>query len=96
MSIMRSQSGGSFLISGVVVLWHMGIGTGIADAAEGCVLAWGHNGYAQTNVPLPNCACMAIAAGAGHSLCLKADGSIVAWGQTSVPSPNTDFIAIAA
>jgi hypothetical protein len=40
-------------------------------------------------------------AGGYHSLGLKADGSIIAWGynyhgQCSVPSPNTGFVAIAA
>ena len=42
----------------------------------------------------------AVAACGYHSLALKADGSIVAWGeneygQCSVPAPNTDFVAVA-
>jgi hypothetical protein len=51
-------------------------------------------------VPSPNTGFIAIATGFGHSLGLKTDGSIVAWGdnyygQCTVPSPNTGFIAIA-
>ena len=43
---------------------------------------------------------MAIAAGSGHSLGLKSDGSIVAWGendygQCNIPSENCGFVAIA-
>ena len=44
---------------------------------------------------------MTVAAGGGHSLGLKADGSIVGWGhnnygQTNVPAPNTGFVGVAA
>ena len=42
----------------------------------------------------------AIAGGYEHSLGLKPDGAIVAWGgnddgQCDVPAPNTDFVAVA-
>jgi hypothetical protein len=52
-------------------------------------------------LPAPNANFIAIAAGRDHSLALRADGSIVAWGwnaygQTNVPAPNTGFVAIAA
>jgi alpha-tubulin suppressor-like RCC1 family protein len=53
-------------------------------------------------VPSPNTGFTAIAAGVYHSLGLKTDGSVVAWGDyflgqgTFVPSPNTGFTAIAA
>jgi len=44
---------------------------------------------------------IAISAGDYHSMGLKADGSIVAWGynwagQCNIPPPNSGFIAIAA
>ena len=43
---------------------------------------------------------MAVAGGYGHSLGLKSDGTIVAWGyndsgQCDVPAPNADFVAVA-
>ena len=52
-------------------------------------------------MPEPNTGFTAIAAGGYHSLGLKQDGSIVAWGdnddgQCNVPEPNTGFTAIAA
>jgi alpha-tubulin suppressor-like RCC1 family protein len=61
------------------------------------IVAWGYNGYGQCTVPSPNTGFTAIAAAYYHSLGLKTDGSIVAWGNIGpVPSPNTDFTAIAA
>ena len=44
---------------------------------------------------------VAIAAGGYHSLGLKANGSIVAWGnniigECNIPAPNTGFVAVAA
>jgi alpha-tubulin suppressor-like RCC1 family protein len=81
--------------------------------ADGSIVAWGSNYSDQLNVPPPNTGFVAVAAGGyfacdlwacyahGHSLGLKADGSIVAWGyneygQCNVPPPNSGFVAIAA
>ncbi len=63
------------------------------------VMGWGSNTDGQCTVPDGN-DYVAIAAGADHSLALKADGSVAAWGangqgQCNVPDPN-GFIAIAA
>jgi alpha-tubulin suppressor-like RCC1 family protein len=53
------------------------------------------------NVPAPNSGFVAVAGGYAHSLGLKADGSLVAWGyngfgQYNVPAPNSGFVAVAA
>jgi alpha-tubulin suppressor-like RCC1 family protein len=45
------------------------------------IAAWGNNDDGQCNVPSPNTGFVAIAAGGGHSLGLKDDGSILAWGD---------------
>jgi alpha-tubulin suppressor-like RCC1 family protein len=66
------------------------------------VVAWGNNGSRQCNVPAPNTGFVAISAAYWHSLGLKSDGSIVAWGTdtfgvcSAIPAPNRDFVAVAA
>ena len=67
----------------------------------GYIVAWGCDGDGQCDVPSPNSGFTAVAAGWGHSLGLRDDGSIAAWGwneygQCTVPSPNSGFIAVAA
>ncbi len=75
-----------------------------ADRPSGSIVGWGDNAYDQTNVPQPNTDFIAVAGGGFHSLGLKGDGSIVAWGcgspfdyygECDVPSPNIEFVAIA-
>ena len=61
----------------------------------GKIVTWG----GTVDVPSPSIGFTAIAAGMGHSLGLKQDGSIVAWGyngdgECNVPEPNTGFMAI--
>jgi hypothetical protein len=56
--------------------------------------------YGQCNVPAPNGGFVAVACGVYHSLGVKSDGSIVAWGyndqgQCNVPAPNSGFVAVA-
>jgi Tol biopolymer transport system component/alpha-tubulin suppressor-like RCC1 family protein len=65
------------------------------------VVAWGDDDAGQTDVPAGLTNAVAVAAGASHSLALKADGTVVAWGdswygETEVPSDLTNGVAIAA
>lgn len=68
----------------------------------GPVHVWGDDGSNQCNIPEPNKDFIKIAAGNGHCLGLKADGTIAAWGDNSFGQCNVpiewqgDFINIAA
>ncbi|MGB9620675.1 MAG: hypothetical protein ACPL7K_09705, partial [Armatimonadota bacterium] len=66
--------------------------------SAGSIVGWGGQVVVE-QTRLQNL--IATSAGGWHSLGLRADGSIVAWGsnnygQCSVPSPNTGFVAVAA
>ncbi|MFZ2276154.1 MAG: immunoglobulin domain-containing protein [Prosthecobacter sp.] len=58
----------------------------------GVVIAWGDDTFGQSNVPqAAKSGVIAIAAGQGHTLALKTNGSVLAWGwntsgQTTVPA----------
>ena len=72
------------------------------------VLAWGDDSFGQTNVPAGLSGVVRLAGGAYHSLALKGDGTVVAWGdsavgaflidygQATVPSDLSNVVAIAA
>ena len=67
-----------------------------AEGPSGSVVGWGRQ---VVGVDLSG-PFVAVARGDAHSLGLKSDGSIVAWGdnedgQCNVPSPNTGFVAVA-
>ena len=58
-------------------------------------------GMAKNNVPIGLSGIVAIAAGGNHSLALKVDGTLVAWGrnyagETSVPAGLSGIVAIEA
>jgi hypothetical protein len=69
-------------------------------ATPGTVVVWGYN-HGVRNVPPGLTNVTAIAAGPGHAVALKSDGSVVAWGynyygQTNVPPGLSNVTAIAA
>ena len=55
-------------------------GTGTVRAAD-TVVAWGANTSGESNVPAGLTNAIAVAGGAAHSLALKADGTLIAWGE---------------
>jgi len=72
----------------------------LALKADGTVVAWGYDGYGQTDVPSGLTKVVAIAAGADHSLALKANGSVVGWGyntdgELNPPADLTNAVALA-
>ena len=66
-------------IKGVVQV-QCGIEHCLALTREGTVLAWGANGYGQTNVPADLGKCTAVRASRWSSAARKEDGTWRAWG----------------
>ena len=68
----------------------------------GTPVSWGgNNNLGQIDVPSGLTDVVDVAAGGGHNLALKSDGTVVAWGynsngQTDVPSGLTDVVDVAA
>ncbi len=92
----------AFIVSGGDSNNPQGEPSGILPASQsspvksGKIIGWGN----QVVVDLSD-GFVAVAAGEVHSLGLKQDGSIVAWGanwsnQRNVPLPNSGFVAVAA
>src|SRR2546426_11445383 len=62
------------------------------------VRAWGDNSFGQCDVPADLTNAVAIAAGSGYSLALRANGTVTEWGRTpSIPLPTlSNVVAISA
>ena len=83
-------------VAGLVLL-SLAPGLALAEGPAGSVVGWGSQvvGVDLTG-PFTQ-----VAAGGEHSLGLKSDGTVVAWGanysgQTNVPVPNADFVVVTA
>src|SRR4051812_21495190 len=55
--------------------------SGRAFGQVGTVVAWGGNQRGQTNVPAGLTNAIAVAGGTFHSIALRSDGTVVAWGS---------------
>jgi alpha-tubulin suppressor-like RCC1 family protein len=72
-----------------VVAISAGYDHSLALLSNGKVVAWGNNGFGQTNVPSGLSNVVAISAGGYHSLALTADGQVIAWGANIQSLPLT-------
>lgn len=88
----------SLVFSAGVGVALLGLAVVRVQADQGSIVGWG----SQVVVPQEELTdLVAVAAGGSHSLVLRADGSIVAWGgnlsaQWNVTAPNSGFISVAA
>jgi hypothetical protein len=81
------------------------LGFSLGRRSDGSIVAWGHNGWGQCDVPAlpPGVTYTGVAAGNTHSLALRSDGSVAAWGnntwgQCDVPAlpPGLTYVEISA
>jgi len=82
----------------VVVTNWLGCATSqMAELTLGPILAWGLNSAQQTLVPPGLTNPVAVAGGVSHSLALRRDGTVVAWGDGWSAAPNlSNVVSIAA
>ncbi|MDB6024341.1 MAG: Immunoglobulin I-set domain protein [Verrucomicrobiales bacterium] len=86
-------------LSNVVAIAASDVNFYLAVQSNGLVTAWGVNTDHQTNVPAGLSNVVSVAVGDYHSLALRNDGTVAAWGssgQTNMPPGLSNVVAIAA
>jgi len=85
-------------VAATVALCMLGVSLADANPRPGTVVAWGDNSHGQTNVPTAALTNVVAVAGSWQSFALKADGTVVGWGDgftlTNIPSTVSNAIAI--
>jgi hypothetical protein len=90
------------VVAAAVLLMGLPVTPTIAGTAApgGTVSGWGYDAYGQARNPLRLDDVVAVAAGRGHSLALRADGSLAGWGdnnaQQARPPGGRNWTAVAA
>jgi alpha-tubulin suppressor-like RCC1 family protein len=65
----------------IAIVFLASLGVATARAQVGSIAAWGWNSDGQCNLPSQNAGFVELAGGVDHSLGLRSDGTIVAWGR---------------
>ncbi len=99
MASVQSSQGGTYSV--LVTNVHGSLLSSNALLSVLPVGAWGDNSYGQLNMPASASNGVAIAAGAWHSLLMRADGRVIGWGndysgQCRAPAELADAVTIAA
>jgi alpha-tubulin suppressor-like RCC1 family protein len=84
-----------------IIAFSMGswaLGSFLAVRQDGTVLGWGDNQWGETTIPPSATNAVAVSAGYRHTLVLRADGTVVAFGTGAgtVPGGLTNVVAVAA
>ena len=96
-AVMKPNLGMKMCVWAIVGVLAAGTAWGQSQYGDGSIVGWGRQVVgADLSADF-----VAVAGGYEHSLGLKADGSIAAWGNNwygrcNVPAPNSDFVAVAA
>jgi alpha-tubulin suppressor-like RCC1 family protein len=61
----------------------------VARRADGSVVAWGRNVYGECVIPAPTTNFVSMAVGEYHTVGLRSDGTVHAWGAGLMYNPNT-------
>ena len=68
-------------LASVFAISPLGLQPVLAASGPGTVIGWGADNLNQRGVPPYLSDAIAISAGANHSLALRTDGSVIAWGD---------------